>query len=174
MVRKRKSPAGGSGGDILLDGQDLVLQSRSTLSSTREVGEAAEKFMKVAAEQGCGEEAITDIGIALREALANAITHGNDSDPKKRVQLLFYRDLEGGVLLAVQDEGKGFDPDAIPDPTGAERIHMPHGRGIFLMRELMDHVEHRKGGREVLLYKRCCAEHEVGTPSGRAQRKNDR
>jgi len=158
VVRKRKSPAGGSGGDILLDGQDLVLQSRSTLSSTREsIGEAAEKCMKVAAEQGCGEEAITDIGIALREALANAITHGNDSDPKKRVQLLFYRDREGGVLLAVQDEGKGFDPDSIPDPTGGERIHMSHGRGIFLMRELMDHVEHRKGGREVLLYKKCGA-----------------
>ena len=64
-----------------------------------------------------------------------------------------YAGPRAGILVAVRDEGQGFDPDKVPDPRAADRRQLTHGRGLLLMRELMDRVEYRKGGREVLLYK---------------------
>ena len=72
----------------------------------------------------------------------------------KRVLVRCYTHEDFGLLVAIRDEGKGFDPEDIPDPRNAERIHLHHGRGVFMMRELMDQVMHRKGGREVVLYKK--------------------
>ena len=62
--------------------------------------------------------------------------------------------LRKGFIIAVRDEGPGFDPAQVPDPRREDRLHLTHGRGIFLMRELMDHIQHRKGGREIVLYKK--------------------
>ena len=56
------------------------------------------------------------------------------------------------------DEGKGFDPNGVPDPRNDDRMHLSHGRGLLLMRELMDYVEYRRSGREVLIYKSCVSE----------------
>ena len=88
------------------------------------------------------------------EALANAVLHGNQNIEDKRVLVRAYCDPGQGFLIVVRDEGPGFDPDRVPDPRRQDRRELSHGRGIFLMRELMDHVEHRKGGREVILVKR--------------------
>ena len=66
-----------------------------------------------------------------------------------------YGDPRSALLIAVRDEGDGFDPDKVPDPREDDRIHLDHGRGLFLMRALMDYVEHRKSGREVVLFKQC-------------------
>ena len=60
----------------------------------------------------------------------------------------------------MRDEGQGFEPDDVPDPRGADRMHLHHGRGVFLMRQLMDQCEYRKGGTEVLLYKSLAAAKE--------------
>jgi serine/threonine-protein kinase RsbW len=60
------------------------------------------------------------------------------------------------MLIFVRDEGSGFDPEKVPDPRQADRLHLDSGRGLLLMRELMDYIEYRKGGREVLLYTTCC------------------
>ena len=57
------------------------------------------------------------------------------------------------MLILVRDQGNGFDPNKVPDPRDADRMHLHHGRGLFLMRALMDYVEFRRGGCEVLLYK---------------------
>jgi serine/threonine-protein kinase RsbW len=133
----------------------MALRYRATIRSTREaIGTAADEILEVARKIGCDEDEITDISIALREALANAIIHGNESDPGKRVLVRCYTHDELGMLVAIRDEGKGFDPNDVPDPRNAERIHLHHGRGVFMMRELMDQVMHRKGGREVVLYKK--------------------
>jgi serine/threonine-protein kinase RsbW len=135
--------------------RELSLRYRATVESTREaIGTAADDILNVARKIGCDEDEITDISIALREALANAIIHGNESDPDKRVLVRCYTHDEMGLLVAIRDEGKGFDPNHVPDPRNAERIHLHHGRGVFMMRELMDRVLHRKGGREVVLYKK--------------------
>jgi serine/threonine-protein kinase RsbW len=157
-VPRREKPQSGENSldPTAVERRKLALRYRATIRSTREaIGTAADDILDVARKIGCDEDELTDISIALREALANAIIHGNESDPGKRVLVRCYTHEDLGVLVAIRDEGKGFDPDEIPDPTHAERIHLHHGRGVFMMRELMDQVVHRKGGREVVLYKKC-------------------
>jgi len=125
----------------------------STLAA---VDEVQEKVMAIVRSLPCAPEALEDIAIALREALANAILHGNQNDPAKRVVVACFCECEesGGLVLVVRDEGPGFNPEEVPDPTGAEAIHAWHGRGIFLMRHFMDEVRYQEGGSEVLLRKR--------------------
>ena len=144
----------------------LKLRFYVSVSSTREsINDVAERVrQEVAGRPGFADDDMTNVEIALREALANAIIHGNENDPNKQVVVSCYCEAGQGVLIAVLDEGKGFDPTAVPDPRGAKRIHLHHGRGIFLMRALMDHVEHRSGGREVLLYKRPSGEFKLPKP----------
>lgn len=138
-----------------LDRRKLLLRLRTVLpSTTHGINKAVVDVLRLAKMNGCGEIGKENLEIALREALANAVIHGNRNLPDKKVVLRCYCDPERGMLIAIRDQGEGFDPDQVPDPRGAERIHLTHGRGIFLMRELMDHVEHRKGGREVVLIKR--------------------
>ncbi len=140
--------------DILGDRQRYKLRYRTTLPSTRPaINRAVREVLKVADEVGFSEDGRADLEIALREAVANAIIHGNRNRRNKRVLLRCYGVPDGALLIAVRDEGEGFDPEGVPDPRSAERVFLHHGRGIFLMRELMDHVAHRKGGREVVLFK---------------------
>jgi serine/threonine-protein kinase RsbW len=92
------------------------------------------------------------VGVALREAVINALRHGHNPDgAPTRIGLHLTTD---SLVITVRDRGPGFDPAKVPDPRREDRLHLTHGRGIFLMRELMDHIEHRKGGREVVLYKK--------------------
>jgi serine/threonine-protein kinase RsbW len=93
-----------------------------------------------------------EIEIALREALANAVIHGNLEDPGRQV----YVDCRGGadeVSLVIRDEGQGFDSDNVPDPTVPENIKSSHGRGIYLMKNLMDEVRFERGGTVVYMRK---------------------
>ena len=66
--------------------------------------------------------------------------------------------------MLVRDEGPGFIPDDVPDPRSDDRVHLNHGRGLFLMRALMDFVEYRKDGREVLLFRASSQKREAGNP----------
>ena len=103
-----------------------------------------------------GEDDRHWIGLAVREAVANAIKHGNGSDPSKQVEVEVRIDA-GDVEVSVRDEGKGFDPSSVADPLAPENLLRPGGRGIFYMRSLMDKVEYRfgaQGGTEVVLRKR--------------------
>ncbi|MBI3669668.1 MAG: ATP-binding protein [Acidobacteria bacterium] len=115
-----------------------------------------DKVMTVVQSLPCVPEEFEDVAVALREALANAVLHGNQNDPAKRVVVACFCECEanGGLLLVVRDEGAGFNPSEVPDPTQAECIDSEHGRGIFLMRQFMDDVRYRKGGREVEIRKR--------------------
>ncbi len=94
------------------------------------------------------------IEIAVREALANAVIHGNGQDPGKRVHVVCSCTLEGDLLLTVGDEGTGFDVSAIADPTAPENLLLDHGRGIRLMQGFMDEVRFVDGGAVVHLFKR--------------------
>ena len=115
-----------------------------------------EQVMRVVKTMCCAPEEIEDVELALREALVNAILHGNQNDPTKRVVVACFCECEedGGLLLVVRDEGSGFNVDEVPDPTGAEAVHSWHGRGIFLMRHFMDEVRYQNGGSEVELRRR--------------------
>src|SRR5277367_3553497 len=84
---------------------------------------------------------VEDIGLVVGEALANAIVHGNRCDPEKTVHVVVAVNEEGDLLVSVKDSGSGFDPLRLPDPTATENLLTPHGRGIFLIRQLMDEVQ---------------------------------
>jgi serine/threonine-protein kinase RsbW len=80
----------------------------------------------------------TDIDLALHEALANAVVHGNGKNPDKRVYVVCRCDLDGEVLITIRDQGLGFDSGSIPDPTNPETLMSTHGRGIYFMRVLLN------------------------------------
>ena len=94
-----------------------------------------------------------DIEIALREALLNAVIHGNRDDPYKYVHFTVRCRADGEVRVAIQDEGAGFDSRCIPDPTAPGFLMSNHGRGIYLMRALMDEVSFEEGGTVVHMRK---------------------
>jgi len=95
-----------------------------------------------------------DIETSLREALANAIVHGNGEDLSKRVYLECRCYTDGEVSITVRDEGPGFDTSAVPDPTTPERRLFEHGRGIYLMKALMDEVSYEESGTVVHMRKK--------------------
>ena len=108
--------------------------------------------------QGMGVEEDTRhwVELAVREAVANAIKHGNLEDPEKQVEVDW--ELRGGELLVrVRDQGEGFDPGLLGDPLAPENLLRPNGRGIFYMKSFMDRIDYQAGpagGTEVVLHKR--------------------
>jgi serine/threonine-protein kinase RsbW len=94
-----------------------------------------------------------EIEMALREALANAILHGCKSDPNKKVECFVTVDPERGILIVVRDPGEGFNPAAVPSPTNETNLFSDHGRGIFLINQLMDEVTHERNGTEIHMRK---------------------
>lgn len=101
---------------------------------------------------GAQEELIFDIRVAIEEALRNAMIHGNKLDPEKKVKV--EAEVSGGqVKICVEDEGSGFDPRRVPDPTNEENILKTSGRGVYMMNHLMDDVNYENGGRRVVMVK---------------------
>jgi serine/threonine-protein kinase RsbW len=91
-----------------------------------------------------------NLRVGIAEALANAILYGNRADPRKRVRVEVELTLDT-LEVAIQDEGVGFDPEAVPDPTLPENLERAGGRGVFLLRELMDEVRYNDCGNCVRL-----------------------
>lgn len=100
-------------------------------------------------ESGKGEE----VGLSLQEALANGVMHGNGGDPAKSVRC-WVALQNGGMTIVVRDEGPGFDPDAVPNPRQGEALTFDHGRGIYLIRQLMQDVHFTRNGAEIHMSKR--------------------
>src|SRR5216684_4023078 len=99
----------------------------------------------------CGEEEFVEL--ALREALSNAMIHGNRLDPRKLVHVRCCCDFGKGVFILVRDQGPGFDPNSVPNPLAVENLGAEHGRGIHLMKLAMDEVSFDRGGTEVHIRK---------------------
>ena len=99
-------------------------------------------------EHGFGEAATFAIRLALEEALVNGFRHGNKGNPEKHVTVQCAVDGTG-IELEVIDEGEGFDPSSVPDPTADENIEIPSGRGIMLMRAYMTSVEYLPPGNRL-------------------------
>jgi len=103
------------------------------------------------------EEAVYWSGMALREALANAIKHGNKLSPDKRVFVRIEVNGTGELRIAVEDQGEGFDPSGIGDPLAPQNLLRESGRGVFYMRNFMDDVRFTKaegGGTRIELTKK--------------------
>jgi len=109
-------------------------------------------IVEQAEKLGYSEEDIFALRLSLEEALTNAIRHGNGQDPQKKVKIR-YRAQPEEVEIYIADEGKGFDPSLVPDPTREDKLECPSGRGIMLMRAYMDLLEYNVRGNEVHLVK---------------------
>jgi anti-sigma regulatory factor (Ser/Thr protein kinase) len=98
---------------------------------------------------------VEGIGLAVREALANAILHGNHADPERTVDVSVAVNESCDLIITIRDSGPGFDPNHVPDPTVGDSLLTNHGRGIFLIRQFMDQVDFRfKQGTEVVMQRR--------------------
>jgi len=153
------SESGGSGtntnGFWPLDRSAYSIRRRASFPGKRQsITAAVEVVLEVARRCGCSSDHEVDLEIALREALSNAVIHGNEEDESKSIFVRCYGGAGKMLLILVRDEGVGFEPSNVPDPRSTDRLQLDHGRGLFLMRELMDHVEYRRRGSEVLLFKR--------------------
>jgi serine/threonine-protein kinase RsbW len=128
----------------------LELKLESVISTV----DAAELCAKgLAREGGYGEEQVDRLGMAVREAVANAVTHGNVYSADKCVRFSVEID-DTRLAVRVSDEGTGFNPEEVPDPTSAENILRASGRGLMMMRALVDEVEISElspSGTEVVL-----------------------
>ena len=91
-----------------------------------------------------------NLRVGLTEALVNAVLYGNEKSPDKRVRVDASFDDEK-ASVRVTDEGLGFDPDSVPDPTHPDKVGEAGGRGVYLIRALMDHVEYNERGNSVLM-----------------------
>jgi len=115
--------------------------------------EVQERIIKVLEEQNFSEREIFGVRLALEEALVNAIKHGNQMDPRKSVRVVCQINSDK-VRIEIEDEGEGFCPSEVPDPTDDENLEKPCGRGIMLMRAFLNVVEYNEYGNCVVLEKR--------------------
>jgi serine/threonine-protein kinase RsbW len=100
----------------------------------------------------CHDHDLFSIKLALEEALVNAIKHGNQYDRNKKVEVAY--DVQGNrFLIHITDEGEGFDPADVPDPTAVENLERPCGRGLMLMNYYMTDVKYNERGNSVLMSK---------------------
>jgi serine/threonine-protein kinase RsbW len=130
---------------------ELVLPSR-----VEAVADAAAAAADVVSRAEFGEEAAFGIDMAVREAVTNAVLHGNRQDEAKTVEVTFITSTEA-IEITVRDRGEGFDTEHVPDPTDAQNLLKTSGRGIFFMRTFMNEVEwsrHPEGGTVVRMTKR--------------------
>jgi serine/threonine-protein kinase RsbW len=140
---------------LQVDRDLLALRFYDVIPSTFEaLDEVIDTLLILAREMKCNQESLDEIELAMREALANAIIHGNKQDPNKRVAVRAYCQPDRGLLLVIDDEGSGFDPTKVPNPTGAECLYQTHGRGLFKMRRLMDKVRISRKGTRITLVKK--------------------
>jgi serine/threonine-protein kinase RsbW len=129
----------------------LQFSGRADVDSINPVVEWVMEFVK---NTSCAPGKEFEVELALREALANAIVHGCKGDKEKNIQLCVACDPQGGLLIVVRDEGPGFDPNKVHSPLHGENIHSDHGRGIYLINQLMDEVTFDKNGTEIRMRKK--------------------
>lgn len=137
----------------IADESELPLITIEIASDLSEMHKPEDVILQETRQCGFSEEAIFAIKLTLEEAVTNSIKHGNKCDPNKKVTVRYFVD-ERQVVIFVRDEGPGFNPEAVPDPTSPDRLSLPNGRGILLMRAYMDGVEYRENGREICFLKR--------------------
>ena len=111
-------------------------------------------FMRLLFDKFHDTDGIEAVEVALTEALANAVIHGNRENPYKTVVVVCRCAMDGEVSITVRDEGEGFSSRSLPDPTDLKCLPRNRGRGIYLMQALMDDVCFEEGGRVVRMRKR--------------------
>lgn len=127
-------------------------------SDTAKGQEVQERIISAMDAYSFSDKDVFGMRLALEEALVNAIKHGNSMDSNKEVHVTCQVD-DIQTRITIRDEGTGFDPGDVPDPTDEDNLEKPGGRGIMLMKAFMTEVSYSDDGNEVLLVK----EREVET-----------
>jgi serine/threonine-protein kinase RsbW len=136
---------------LTVETTELSLPSRIETVAT-----AAAAVAKFIGRYGISDDAAFGIDMAVREAVTNAVLHGNRQDENKTVDIVL-KSSPDAVEISVHDQGPGFNPEDVPDPTANENIMKTSGRGIFFMRTFMDEVDwliRPEGGTTVRMLKR--------------------
>ena len=123
-----------------------------SLSCSDQIVPATSAVVAAMAEQGYKERDIFETTLIISEALMNAVMHGNRANPRKRV-VMSYRVAFDRVLIDIQDEGPGFDPASVQDPTLPNNLAKPGGRGLLLMRCYSTWLRFNRRGNRVMLCK---------------------
>ncbi len=126
----------------------MIDQILTLPSSTNSICKLEEYIQCIGKQYNICQNKFPDILISLTEAVNNAIIHGNKENEKKYVQVVFNETTEG-LAFTVHDEGPGFNPQNVPDPTSPEHLDCCGGRGVFLMKQLADEVQYLNEGRTV-------------------------
>jgi serine/threonine-protein kinase RsbW len=121
-------------------------------SELEAAGRVQRQVLQSLSRLGYGEACAFAIRLAMEEALCNAIKHGNGMNPRKQVKVQCDIDARQAVII-ITDQGAGFDPAKVPDPTADENLEKPSGRGIMLMRAYMDEVCFSDRGNQVRMVK---------------------
>ena len=140
---------------ILHSAGPLFQIEQSMRSEVAAISPFVDKLMVFIKKCRCVAGNEVDVEISLREALANSVVHGNHEDPRKHVYVDCRCVPNGEVSIVVRDEGAGFSSTELSDPTGVEQLQSTHGRGIYLMKTLMDEVRFERGGTVVRMQKKC-------------------
>jgi serine/threonine-protein kinase RsbW len=128
----------------------MTFNERFIVSGSDEARSAQESVLDAIEQSRYDETSRFAIRLAFEEALTNAFKHGNKFDPRKMVTIECRVD-DRQVVIDIADEGEGFDPDSVPDPTEEENLEIPSGRGIVLMRAFMTNVRFEPPGNRVRL-----------------------
>ncbi len=113
--------------------------------STQKLLSAVDRYLERELKKaGVSQDTIADLAISVSELVNNAILHGNQRDESKKVILQLFFET-GAVTICVEDEGKGFDPEQVANPLEGENLMREVGRGIFIVRSLVDSVEFLRG-----------------------------
>jgi serine/threonine-protein kinase RsbW len=129
------------------------LLDRSMPADSEAIASVVDAISEILARLEIPEQKQLEVALAVQEALANAVVHGCGNDPSKQVRCQMKSDPQGRIVITVTDPGPGFSPDLIADPMRGENLHADHGRGVYLIRQLMDEVHFERGSNEVRMWK---------------------
>ena len=137
-----------------IDARKMLVQLDVTIPGhASSINPVVDRVLELARDMGCAQGKEFEIETALREALANAVRHGAKNDPDKLIECSVSCDKERGVLIVIRDPGEGFDPAKLPNPVQGQNVYSDHGRGIFLINQLMDEVSFGRNGTEIWMRK---------------------
>jgi len=122
-------------------------------ANLRAIGNVTDTISGILTSIGIKEEKRQEIALAVQEALANAVVHGCESNPSKEIRCRLRRDSQGTIVVIVTDPGPGFSPATISDPKRPEGLYAGGGRGVYLIRQLMDEVSFENGGNQITMKK---------------------
>jgi serine/threonine-protein kinase RsbW len=134
---------------------ETMLFSQAFSSDLHESASIQQQIMDIWLKNGVSDGDLPDLQLALEEGLANAVKHGNQLDPAKQVKVECQLLDDCMIRVTIEDEGAGFNPEEVPDPTDFENLDKPSGRGIVLMRAFMDEVLYNDEGNQLTFCKRC-------------------